>query len=101
MNKNIILRLSNEIGNQMFMYAAAYSISRSLNRDLYLDNETAFQLKKNISTYGLDEFEINHKIAPNKFKFLKFGGYLRRKFLLKSIKKLDVIVGPGIWSFCY
>jgi hypothetical protein len=83
MNKKIILRLSNEIGNQMFMYAAAYSISRSLNRDLYLDNETAFQLKKNISTYGLDEFEINHKIAPNRFKFLKFDGYLRRKFLLK------------------
>ena len=83
MNKNIILRLSNEIGNQMFMYAAAYSISKSLNRDLYIDNETAFQLKKNISTYGLDEFKIDHKIAPQKLKFLNFSGYLKRKFLLK------------------
>ena len=87
MNKKIILRLSNEIGNQMFMYAAAYSISKKLNRELYIDNETAFQLKKNISTYGLDEFKNIDNIAPKKFKFLNFSGYLRRKFLLK----LDLI----------
>ena len=83
MNNKIILRLSNEIGNQMFMYAAAYSISKKLNRKLYIDNETAFQLKKNISTYGLDEFKNIVNIAPKKFKFLKLSGYLRRKFLLK------------------
>jgi hypothetical protein len=87
MNKKIILRLSNEIGNQMFMYAAAYSISKKLNRELYIDNETAFKLKKNISTYGLDEFKNINNIAPKKFKFLNFSGYLRRKFLLK----LDLI----------
>ena len=95
MNKNIILRLSNEVGNQMFMYAAAYSISKRLNRNLYIDNETAFQLKKNISTYGLDEFENNYKIAPEKFKFLNFSGYIKRKFLIKldnikSIKKFYI-----------
>ena len=65
------------------MYAAAYSISKKLNRKLYIDNETAFQLKKNISTYGLDEFKNIVNIAPKKFKFLKLSGYLRRKFLLK------------------
>ena len=48
MKKKIILRLSNEIGNQMFMYASAYSISRKMNRELFLDNETAFLSKKNI-----------------------------------------------------
>jgi hypothetical protein len=69
------------------MYAAAYSISKKLNRELYIDNETAFQLKKNISTYGLDEFKNIDNIAPKKFKFLNFSGYLRRKFLLK----LDLI----------
>ena len=86
MNKKIILRLSNEIGNQMFMYAAAYSISRSIDRNLYIDNETAFQLKKNISTYGLDEFNIISNIAPDKLKFLRLSGYLKRKFLLKLDK---------------
>ena len=36
MSNNLIIRLSNEIGNQMFMYASAYSISRELNRKLYI-----------------------------------------------------------------
>ena len=46
MSKKIILRLSNGIGNQMFMYASAYSISKRLNRELFLDDETAFLSKK-------------------------------------------------------
>ena len=40
MKKKIILRLSNEIGNQMFMYASAYSISRKMNRELFSKNNT-------------------------------------------------------------
>ena len=49
MQNKLIVRLSNEVGNQMFMYASAYSISKELNRSLYIDDETAFLLKKNIS----------------------------------------------------
>ena len=51
MKNRLILRLSNEIGNQMFMYASALSISKKLNRELLIDDETAFLLKKNISKY--------------------------------------------------
>ena len=86
MKKNLILRLSNEIGNQMFMYASGYSFSKQLNRVFYIDNETAFKLKKNISSYGLDEFNINSKIAPANLKFLNLKGYLKRKFLQKIDK---------------
>ena len=32
------------MGNQMFMYASSYSISKKLNRKLYIDDETAFLL---------------------------------------------------------
>ena len=32
---NVIIRVSNNIGNQMFMYAAAYSLSKILNRNLF------------------------------------------------------------------
>ena len=46
MKKKIVLRLSNEIGNQMFMYASAFAISKDINRSLYIDNETAFISKK-------------------------------------------------------
>jgi hypothetical protein len=88
--KNLILRLSNELGNQLFMYAAGFCFAKKLNRNFFIDNETAFKLKKNISTYNLDEFLINKSIAPNEFKFLKLKGYLKRKFLLKfnKIKKI-------------
>ena len=83
MKKKIILRLSNEIGNQMFMYASALSISKKMNRELLLDNETAFLLKKNISKYGLNNFKITAKIADENFKFKKLKGYIKRKFLHK------------------
>jgi hypothetical protein len=84
MNKNIVLRLSNEIGNQMFMYAAAYSIAKKMNRNLFIDNETAFLLKKNISSYGLNHFKITAPIINNNFKFKYTKGYLKRKFLIKT-----------------
>ena len=48
MPKKLILRLSNEIGNQMFMYASAFSIAKELNRSYYIDNETAFLSNKNV-----------------------------------------------------
>tara|TARA_B100000767_G_scaffold228200_1_gene218450 strand:+ start:518 stop:1456 length:939 start_codon:yes stop_codon:yes gene_type:complete len=84
MLKNIILRLSNEVGNQMFMYAAAYSIAKKMNRSLYLDDQTAFLLKKNISSYGLNHFKINTPIVSDNHKFKYTKGYLKRKFLIKT-----------------
>ena len=83
MNK-IILRLSNELGNQMFMYAAAYSIAKKLNRELVIDNETAFLAKKNVSKFGLNAFNISSGIAGNDLKFKKLAGYIKRKFFIKT-----------------
>lgn len=84
MTKKIILRLSNEIGNQMFMYASTYSLAKKMNRELFLDNETAFLRKQNISKYGLDNFKISSSIVEDKFKFKGSLGYLNRKFLIKT-----------------
>ena len=56
MEKKIILRLSNGLGNQMFMYASAYSLAKKLNRKLLIDNETAFRSRKNISNFALSYF---------------------------------------------
>tara|TARA_Y100001970_G_C14192419_1_gene836160 strand:+ start:1060 stop:1998 length:939 start_codon:yes stop_codon:yes gene_type:complete len=82
--KKIILRLSNEIGNQMFMYASAYSISKKMNRNLFLDNETAYLSKKNVSKYGLYNFKVSSPIAEDKLKFKNNYGYIKRKFFLKT-----------------
>tara|TARA_B100000029_G_scaffold369562_1_gene363417 strand:+ start:2134 stop:3075 length:942 start_codon:yes stop_codon:yes gene_type:complete len=84
MENKLIIRLSNEIGNQMFMYASAYSISKELNRILYIDNETAFLSKKNVSKFGLNSFKIKSKIAPDTLKFKNLSGYIKRKFLINT-----------------
>ena len=84
-NKNIIIRLSNELGNQMFMYASSFGISKKLSRSLLVDNETAYLSKKNISQYGLNNFKITSEIAPNNYKFLSIKGYIKKKIL----KKID------------
>ena len=49
MDKKIITRISNEIGNQIFMYASTFAIAKKLNRKLIIDNESAFKSRKNIS----------------------------------------------------
>jgi len=86
MDKKLIVRLSNELGNQMFMYASSYSIAKKLNRLLLIDDESAFLTRKNISKYGLGEFAISSKIANNENKFLGTKGYLKRKIL----KRIDL-----------
>ena len=84
MNKKLIIRISNELGNQMFMYAAAYSVSKKLDRKLYIDNETAFLSKKNISNYGLNHFKISAAVASDKLKFKNFYGYIKKKILVNT-----------------
>ena len=51
-NRNIITRISNELGNQMFMYASSLGISKKINRTLLLDNKSAYLSSKNISSSG-------------------------------------------------
>ena len=36
-NQNIITRISNELGNQMFMYASTLGISKRINKTLLLE----------------------------------------------------------------
>ena len=70
MTRKLITRISNELGNQLFMYASTFAIAKKLDRKLLIDNETSFKSKKNISKYGLDNFTISSDIADNNDKFL-------------------------------
>ena len=81
MDNKIIVRISNELGNQMFMYASCCGIAKNLKRLLLIDNESAFLSRKNISKYGLDGFNISCDIAGEEYKFLGLKGYLKRKIL--------------------
>ena len=80
MNSKLIVRLSNNLGNQMFMYASAYVFAKKLNRDFFYDDETAYQ-NTNLYKYNLDIFKISSTKAPNNLKFLNKSGYIKRKFL--------------------
>ena len=80
MKNKLIVRLSNNLGNQMFMYASAYVFAKKLNRDFFYDDETAYQ-SSNLYKYNLEIFKITSTKAPNNLKFLNKSGYIKRKFL--------------------
>ena len=85
MEEKLIIRLSNNIGNQMFMFAAGYATSKLLKRKFYFDNLSSYKSRKNIYTYALDGFEIPGNIFSSKDNFTNISGYLRRKIK----KKID------------
>ena len=76
MKKKFIIQLSNDIGNQMFMYASALGLSQKMNRELFIDNKTCF---KNNHQYALDLFSISAKTSSDLVKFSGKTGYIRMK----------------------
>ena len=67
----------------MFMYAHAYALSKKLNRELYIDNESAYLRKKSVGSYKLDRFNITSKIIENQYKFLSIFQYFKKKIITK------------------
>ena len=50
--KTLTVRLAQGIGNQLFMYANAYSLSKSYNYQLFIDNTSGYFKKKDqLRTY--------------------------------------------------
>ena len=59
MKNKLIVRISQGIGNQLFMYAHAYSLSKRINYDLYIDNTSGYFKKKD--QFFLINFYLNSK----------------------------------------
>ena len=68
MNK-IIVRIAEGLGNQLFMYANAYALSKKINYNLLIDNESGYFKNKDISNYQLDNFNITAKLCGNDLMF--------------------------------
>ena len=91
MHKNLIAKISNGFGNQMFLYAAAYAFAKKLNYNLLIDDETGINLdfkkwkkKKRLNwkpKYELDIFNLKSNIADNSYKFLGSFDRLKRKYI--------------------
>jgi len=91
MEKNLVVKIANGFGNQMFLYAAAYAFSKKLGYKLLIDDETGIihdigKVKKRSRTnwkpkYELDIFNLSSEVAEKKYKFLEKGAHTKRKFL--------------------
>jgi hypothetical protein len=81
--KKLCVEISENLGNQLFMYAHAYALSKKLGRELYIDNESAYFKKKSVGSYRLDRFNISSKIISKKYKFLSIFQYFKKKYISK------------------
>lgn len=78
--KKVIARLGNGLGNQLFIYAAAYAFAKKNNARLFVDNESGFYKR---CKYELNNFEISSEIIEKKYKFIGLQGRIKRKILHK------------------
>ena len=85
MNKILIVRIAEGLGNQLFMYANAYSLSKKFGYNLYIDDESGFSKNKRSRSYNLNFFNIPEQVCPEQ---LKFNNYIKN-FKRKSLKFID------------
>ena len=85
--KKMIVRIGEGLGNQMFMYAHSYVLSKKLKYSLYIDNTSGyFKTKNQGRNYELDKFNISTDLSDKKYKFDNYLSDLKRKIL----KKIDI-----------
>jgi len=72
MEKKITVKISEGLGNQLFMYAHAYALSKKMNRKLYIDDTSGFFQNKNKlrgQRYLLNRVDIDLNYSNKKFRF--------------------------------
>ena len=84
MEKKLIVRIAEGLGNQFFMYANAFSVSKLINYKLFIDDESGFIKTKKFRNYYLNNFKVSADIINNDLKFNNFNKNLKRKILKKT-----------------
>ena len=97
MDRIIIAKISEGLGNQLFMYANAYAISKKFDLNLCLDPYSGYY-KNNIRSFMLNNFNISSNIAPSNWIFssnyrslikkikIKFDFFKKKKSFLFELK---------------
>lgn len=83
MKKKIIVKISEGLGNQLFMYAHGYSLHKKYNLDLFVDSLSGYYHKKKVYNFLLDKFNISSPIAPSNLVFDNYHkNFLKKIYLL-------------------
>ena len=82
MKKKIIAKISEGLGNQLFMYANSYSLSKTYNLDYYIDSLSGYYQSKHIQKFQLDRFQLSAQKASNEYIFDNFYKNLYKKILI-------------------
>ena len=69
MSKKLVVKISNGLGNQIFIYASAYAFAKQLNRELLIDEKSGFLNEERKIKYELSYFNISSKLSEKKHKF--------------------------------
>tara|TARA_B100000902_G_C27214209_1_gene866093 strand:- start:89 stop:1000 length:912 start_codon:yes stop_codon:yes gene_type:complete len=89
MKKTLIVRIGEGLGNQLFMYANAYSLSKKFDSQLYIDDESSFFKEKNKTrsrSFNLNFFDLPENICLDKYKFNNYFKDFKRKLFKFSDK---------------
>ena len=82
MDRIIIAKISEGLGNQLFMYSNAYAISKKFDFDLCLDPYAGYY-KNNIRSFMLNNFNISSTIAPSNWIFSNYYRNIIKKIKIK------------------
>ena len=82
MDRIIIAKISEGLGNQFFMYANAYAISKKFDFNLCLDPYSGYY-KNNIRSFMLNNFNISSTIAPSNWIFSNYYRNIIKKIKIK------------------
>jgi len=88
MDKKIVVKVAAGLGNQMFMYANAYSMAKRFGYKLLIDNTSGFFQAKNSTfgrVFGLNAFNLTGNLAD---KSDKYDNYITHNYK-KIIKTLN------------
>ncbi len=73
MKKILTVEIAEGLGNQLFMYSHAYSLSKKFGYKIQIDNTSGYSKKKNQlrnhQKYILDHFNIEQNLAPSSYKY--------------------------------
>ena len=82
MQKKIITKISEGLGNQLFMYANSFALSKKFDLDFYIDNQSGYYKKKEVYDFMLSNFNISCKIATSEYLFANPQRNILKKLLI-------------------